>query len=55
MSEPDTSASPVHPLPHRVSELFDPSHWREVEGRSSVGESERGAAYLLAFKEHFGT
>ena len=36
MSEPDTSASPVHPLPHRVSELFDPARWREVEGFAHV-------------------
>ena len=36
MSEPDTSASPVHPLPHRVSELFDPSRWRGVEGFAHV-------------------
>ena len=29
-----THAAPVspHPLPHRVSEIFDPAHWREIDG-----------------------
>ena len=24
--------TPAHPLPHRVSEIFDPARWREVPG-----------------------
>ena len=27
----------------------------KVEGQSIVGETELGAAYFLAFEEHFGT
>ena len=29
-----THAAPAspHPLPHRVSEIFDPAHWREIDG-----------------------
>jgi len=29
-----THAAPIspHPVPHRVSEIFDPAHWREIDG-----------------------
>ena len=28
----NANPAPFRPLPHRVSEIFDPSHWREVPG-----------------------
>ena len=58
MSEPDTSASPIHPLPHRVSELFDPSRWRGVEGFAHVAsphaEGPTGPAPLTDVTYHRG-
>ena len=37
------SMSDVFPVPARVSEIFDPARWREVEGFTRAGDSRAAA------------
>ncbi|MBF0697642.1 1,4-dihydroxy-2-naphthoyl-CoA synthase [Actinomyces bowdenii] len=46
MSEASTDAVSLHPVPARVSEIFDPSRWREVPGfpHAAVGAAPAASA-----------
>ncbi|MBO3725414.1 1,4-dihydroxy-2-naphthoyl-CoA synthase [Actinomyces bowdenii] len=44
MSEASIDAAPLHPVPARVSEIFDPARWREVPGFPHAGAGPAGAS-----------